>query len=137
MFAPPHDGLDADGAPRSVADVSGKVTVVVFFGFWSPPARKALLDLRELERELADPRVAVYGVSAGDSRTAAQEWIKKLGLTWPIVVQGLEAAPISERWGAVDYPETWVLDAKGRVAGRAQGSDLSALVRRELGKLAR
>jgi peroxiredoxin len=135
LFAPPLDGLDARGAPRSLADVSGKVTVVVFFGFWSPPARKALLDLRELERELADPRVAVYGVSAGDSRTSAQEWIKKLGLTWPIVVQGLTDSPLSERWRVTDYPETWVLDTKGRVAGRAQGLEVRALVLRELGKL--
>lgn len=136
-FAPPLDGVDAHGTPRSVADVSGKVTVVVFFGFWSPPARKALLDLGELERELADPRFGVYGVSAGDSRTSAQEWIKKMGLTWPIVVQGLGGSPISERWRAVDYPETWVLDAKGRVAGRAKGLELRALVQRELGKLQR
>ncbi len=121
----------------SIADVDGKVTVVVFFGFWSPVARKALLDLQELERTLAHPRLAVYGVSAGDSKEKAREWIQKLTITWPVVVQGLADAPLSELWKVRDYPELWVLDAKGRVAGRGKGAELRALVARELEKLAR
>ncbi len=134
-FAPPLAGEDALGAARSLDDVRGRVTVVVFFGYWSPPARKALLDLQELERQLADPRFAVFGVSAGDTRAAAQEWQKKLSLDWPVIVQGVSAAPLSERWKVTDPPELYVLDSAGRVAGRAVG-DLEALVRRELAKLA-
>lgn len=137
-FAPPLAGEDALGAARSLAEAQGRVTVVAFFGYWSPPARKALLDLQELEQKLGDPRFMVFGVSTGDTRAAAQEWQKKLSIAWPVVVQGVSAAPISERWQVTDSPELYVLDAAGRVAGRVASGvagDLEALVRRELGKL--
>jgi peroxiredoxin len=133
--APALTGNDAFGKERSLAEVDGKVSVVVFFGFWSPDSRKALQVIVDLQKSLADPRVAVYGVSAGDSTTKAQEWIDKLSLAWPIVVQGLADAPLSERWAVREYPELWVLDPKGRVAGRATLVDLEATVKRELGKL--
>ncbi|MEZ6017876.1 MAG: TlpA disulfide reductase family protein [Planctomycetota bacterium] len=134
-FAPSLEGTDTEGAQRSVADVSGKVTVVVFFGFWAPTSRELLADLQNLQEQVADAPFAVYGVSAGDTVTAAREWRKKLGLDWTVIVQGLTDAPISQRWQVNEYPECWVLDPKGRVAGRGKGVELRAIVRRELRKL--
>jgi len=138
-YALPLDGLDLNQEARTLADVAGHVTVVVFFGFWSPPSRAALQDLQALEAELGDASFAVYAVSAGDSEAKASEWAQDLALPWPVILQGLTDAPLSDRWKVRDYPELFVLDPVGRLAGRVprgdDGVELRRLVRHELAKL--
>jgi cytochrome c biogenesis protein CcmG, thiol:disulfide interchange protein DsbE len=61
----------------------------------------------------------VLGVDAFDEIGRARAFVDKYGLTYPQLRDG--AGDTRERFGILGFPETFVIDRKGRIAAFARG----------------
>jgi thiol-disulfide isomerase/thioredoxin len=58
---------DLSGNSRRLSDYRGRPVLVSFWAVWCPPCRRELAELAELNKRLADTRIAILAVNLGDS----------------------------------------------------------------------
>lgn len=110
-----------DGRSRkSLAELRGKVVVLNFWASWCDPCREeAPILQRAHERLQKDGDGTVLGVTYKDFADESRAFERKLGITYPSLRDDkLELAP---EFGTVRLPETFVLDARGRIAAVSRG----------------
>ncbi|MBT6116792.1 MAG: DsbE family thiol:disulfide interchange protein [Rhodospirillaceae bacterium] len=111
---PPLAGI-APGLAR--ADLGGRPALVNFFASWCLPCRAEHPILMALAEEGA---VAIYGVNYKDPEADARDWLEALGNRYERI--GIDATGRTAiEWGVYGVPETFVIDAKGRVRYRHVG----------------
>ncbi|MDB5395887.1 MAG: thiol:disulfide oxidoreductase DsbE [Rhodospirillales bacterium] len=95
----------------SSADLKGKVLIVNIFASWCVPCRAEAPALMTLARE---HHVPIYGIDQKDPPEDALEYLKQLGD--PYVAIGMDSdRHVSIDWGAYGAPETFIVDAEGRI----------------------
>lgn len=110
-----------DGKTRtSLADLRGKVVVLNFWASWCEPCREESPILERAQRRLErDGTGTVLGVTYKDFAEESRRFERELGVTYPSLRDDkLELAP---KYGTNKLPETFVLDAKGRVVAISRG----------------
>jgi cytochrome c biogenesis protein CcmG/thiol:disulfide interchange protein DsbE len=127
------DKIASDGT-ASLSSFRGKVVVLNFWASWCDPCKTEAPALEELSHEYAG-RVTVVGVDSEDTTSDARAFADRYHLTYPLVhAQGSE---IYHRWGLTGYPETFIIDASGRVVhhfpGEVTGADVQQQLRPLLG----
>jgi peroxiredoxin len=87
--------------------------------------------LADLARELADQGVQFVGLDTRDSDAAARAFVDRFGIDYPNVVDtdGQLQLLFSDTLPPQAIPSTLVIDAEGRVAGRALGKVSSSSLR--------
>jgi cytochrome c biogenesis protein CcmG/thiol:disulfide interchange protein DsbE len=84
-------------------------------------------------REYQERGVTLIGVSFQDDETAARQMAADFGLTYPM---GFDVGDrVSTSYGITGVPETFVIDAEGRVAYVHIGPVTAAQLRSELDTL--
>ena len=94
----------------STADLKGHVSVVNTFASWCAPCREEHPALAALARTR---RVAIYGINYKDKPDAARAWLAALGNPYPRI--GADDGRVGIDWGVYGVPETFVVDAAGRI----------------------
>ena len=121
---PPAPGLtlpELGGEERkiSLSDYRGQVVVLNFWASWCKPCKDESPLLERWHQRLKDRGGTVLGVDMLDITGDAQDFIDEYKLTYPMLKdkdgRGLEA------FGVVQYPETFVIDRKGRIAQAQRG----------------
>jgi cytochrome c biogenesis protein CcmG, thiol:disulfide interchange protein DsbE len=124
----PLAGRDAPAAWRAAArdgtvelrELHGRPLVVNFWASWCDPCRAEARVLEAGWREARADGVLFVGVDTQDNREDAGEFISEFGLTFPHVrAPGRET---DRRWGVTGLPETYFVDARGRVVGHVIGT---------------
>ena len=110
--------LGAQGVARA-ADWRGKVVVVNFWASWCTPCRDESPLLERWQKRLAGEGATVLGVDTQDVASDALGFARKMKLTYPLLRDRDGAAARS--FGVTGYPETVVLDRRGRVAAVKRG----------------
>lgn len=104
----------------SLAALRGKIVVLNFWASWCSPCRNEapLLDRvhRRLER---DGSGTVLGVTHQDSPHDSLEFVRKFKISYPSLRD--PGDKLSQKYGASQMPETFVIDREGRVRGIARG----------------
>ncbi|SFI50570.1 TlpA disulfide reductase family protein [Albimonas pacifica] len=128
--------VNANGAPATVADFAGKVTVLNLWATWCPPCLKEMPALNELQAALkgSGAQVVTVAVQSG-GRAKAKDFLKEKML-YELPAYADERNALPREVGILGLPTTLILDPQGREIGRLQGDaewnapEAEALLRR-------
>jgi cytochrome c biogenesis protein CcmG, thiol:disulfide interchange protein DsbE len=116
--------------PRAtLASLRGKPAVVNFWASWCGPCDKEAPELRRFSRRLHG-RGTLVGVDWNDALAGAHKFIGKNGWTFPNLRDGDGVA--GNRYGLSGLPNTFVLDADGRIVKVLRGPQTVAGLERAL-----
>jgi cytochrome c biogenesis protein CcmG/thiol:disulfide interchange protein DsbE len=110
--------LDGDGK-LSLAEFDGKPLVINFWASWCGPCRDEAPLLQAAAREYRG-RLVVLGVDYQDFTGDARKFVRKFGLTYPIVRDG--DGSLLARWGVTGAPESFFVDRAGKVVAHVPGA---------------
>jgi cytochrome c biogenesis protein CcmG/thiol:disulfide interchange protein DsbE len=122
------------GGKGSLADYRGKVVVLNFWASWCEPCRdeSPLLD-RWHEKLSAGGRGTVLGVDVLDVADDARKFVREYDLGYPMLRDG--EGEVLGQYGVIAYPETFVIDHRGRIVASRRGPVDDAFMRREVATL--
>ena len=122
------------GGKASLSDYRGKVVVLNFWASWCRPCRdeSPLLD-RWHERISARGRGTVLGVDVLDVADDARKFVREYDLGYPMLRDG--DGEVLGEYGVIAYPETFVIDRRGRIVASRRGPVDERFMRREVAPL--
>jgi len=107
-------------AKQSLADMRGKVVVLNFWASWCPPCESEAPALVELHSRLQrDGTGTVLGVTRDDSTPDSQEKVSEWKINYPSL-RDIDNV-LAKKYGSKGLPETFVIDAQGRVVALSRG----------------
>ncbi len=127
---------DLEGKPVSIADFRGKTVVLNFWASWCEPCREEMASIARLGLALEKRSdVVLLTISVDEDFTQARDTLSALFLadeelkkkvapgTFPFkVLLDPELAVVNGLFGTSKYPETWVIDEKGFIRARFDGT---------------
>jgi thiol-disulfide isomerase/thioredoxin len=130
-FSLPLAGNSPAGAPGSsvqLADYRGRVLVLNFWAPWCPPCVEEAPSLEDFAAKVRPMGVEVLGASeCHDCEVAEEEdsqalgaFISKFRISYPIAHDRSRA--LATRYGTLQFPETYIIDRKGRLAEKIIGA---------------
>jgi cytochrome c biogenesis protein CcmG/thiol:disulfide interchange protein DsbE len=121
--------LDETGT-LALADLRGKAVAVNFWASWCDPCKDESPYLERVWLRFRKQGLVVLGVDANDFRSDARGFMRRYGLTYPVVYDG--PGKTLKHYGVTGFPETFVLDRDGRVVEAFVGAIASAEERTRL-----
>jgi cytochrome c biogenesis protein CcmG, thiol:disulfide interchange protein DsbE len=104
---------------ETLEDYRGKVVVLNFWASWCDPCRKESPLLQRWHNRVEKRQGTVLGVDVQDVTGDAREFISEYGLTYPMLRDG--EGLTRETFAIVGFPETFVLDRRGRITAVRRG----------------
>lgn len=119
----------------SLDSTRGQVVVLNFWASWCIPCKEETPLLQRSWQRWKGRGVLFVGVNAKDFRGDARAFARRYRVTYPNVYDGKGST--LGRYGVTAFPETYFLDAQGRVVYRIAGAvtepaELDAGIRRAL-----
>lgn len=112
------DRLDGSGR-LAFASLGGRVRVVNFWATWCDPCKSESPTLQRLWEEYRKRGVVFVGVDFNDVAGDARRFVRKKGLTYPMVRD--REGSVANRYDLTGVPETFVVDRRGRVVEHFKG----------------
>jgi cytochrome c biogenesis protein CcmG/thiol:disulfide interchange protein DsbE len=103
-----------NGKQVTLASFRGRVLVLNFWASWCPPCVEETPALNALSKVFPPSRVTVLGISIDEDPVAYRTFLNRYRITYPTGRDPSQA--IMHRFGTVQIPETYIIDANGRVA---------------------
>ena len=113
---PPLQG----GGPVKISSYRGKVVVLNFWASWCPPCKDEAPVLARWQPRLKARNATIVGVDVLDVTSDAERFVAQHGLDFPHLRDG-DGSRLKS-FEIVGYPETIVLDRKGRIAASSRGA---------------
>lgn len=108
----PDFSITADnGRTVTLPNFGGKLLVLNFWASWCQPCIQETPSLSNFTQQFADKGVVVLGVSVDKDPNAYQAFLRKYHPTFLTARE----SKLHEDYGTFMYPETYIIDAKGRV----------------------
>ena len=101
--------------PLRLRSLRGNVVVLNFWASWCAPCKHEAPLLEAAARRFRSAGLVVVGVDAQDFRSDARRFIKRYGLTYPVVHDG--GTSTLTHYDVIGFPETWFIDRAGHVVG--------------------
>lgn len=116
--APPLELEDLSGRARSLAEFSGRPTLLYFFAPWCGVCAASADNLQRLARWRRDAvDVVLVALDYADGAEVAA-YVERHGLTMPVLLGNAETA---RHWQVPGYPTYYVLDGRGHIRQRDFG----------------
>ena len=119
--APELPIYDREGKKIDLTQASDKIRIIDFWATWCPPCVEetpALSKFWEQYKNRGD--VELYAISVDKDWKAIDNFISKNPSSLPLYHDPKEAT--AKRFGSSQYPETYIVNRKGRVIMRVQGA---------------
>ena len=107
--------IDAAGGDLSFASLKGKPVVVNFWASWCIPCKDEAPALQKTYEKYKSQGLVVLGIDAQDFRQDARRFMKRFGITYPVVYDG--SGSTLGKWGVTGFPETFFIDRQGHLVG--------------------
>jgi len=122
------------GKPISLASLRGKVVLIDFWASWCAPCKEEMPFLERLQKRHGD-RLVIVGVSVDNERANAEQFVRELKVTFPIVHDGKHT--VADQYKPPRMPTSFILDREGKVRFVHAGfhKDDIAKIEREIAKL--
>lgn len=118
--APALTGPTLEGGSFDIAEHEGQIVVVNVWASWCGPCRREHPVLQEAARQLMPLGVAFVGINTQDRPDDARAFLDELGsLPYPSVLD--RDGRWAVEWGTFGVPETFVVDADGRIRAKRIG----------------
>ena len=136
-FAAPDFTLDLLGGGKvTLADLRGKVVLVNFWTSWCPPCRLEMPAIEKTYRSYKDLGFVVIGVNltAQDSEKDAANFVKEIGVTFPIALDRDNA--VGNLYLVTALPTSYFVDRNGVIRSVIVGGPMSeALIQSKVEEL--
>jgi cytochrome c biogenesis protein CcmG/thiol:disulfide interchange protein DsbE len=109
-----------DGSEVSLESLRGQVVVLNFWASWCQPCQEEAPILERAWRAYRDRGVLLLGVNVKDVPKASSAFIEQFGISYPNGPDPYER--VAHAYRVFGYPETYVIDAEGRVQKRYIGA---------------
>ena len=110
--------IDGDGK-LELASLRGKAVVLNFWASWCNPCKDESPYLERLWREKRGQGLVLVGVNEEDVSEDARRFVRRYGLSYPVVRD--RSGGLRDDYGLLGYPETFVVDRRGRIVERIAG----------------
>jgi peroxiredoxin len=138
LGAPDFTLESLSGKRISLKDYRGKVVFLNFWATWCLPCRDEMPLMEALHREFKDQGLAVVAVDFREDKATVRRFFDELALSFEAALD-LDGE-VSEQYGALSLPLTYLIDRDGRFVGKAVGirpwdrADAKAFIRELLQK---
>jgi cytochrome c biogenesis protein CcmG/thiol:disulfide interchange protein DsbE len=116
------------GSTAALADYQGRVIVLNYWASWCTPCRQESPLLERWHERISARGGTVLGVDSLDVTADARAFIRRFRLTYPMLRD--RDGDTQKRFGVTGYPETLVVDRRGRIAALQRGPVDDAFLRR-------
>ena len=110
--------LDGSG-DLALESLRGKTVVLNFWASWCGPCKDETPLLQKGWQRWQGKDVVFVGIDVKDFRGDARSFVRRFGVTYPNVYDG-KGSTVG-RYGVTGFPETYFIDARGRVVYRIAG----------------
>jgi peroxiredoxin len=137
MIAPEIEGSDLDGNPFKLSAYRGRVVVLDFWNHRTcPHCREAYPKLRELAKGFSSRPFALLGVDSDDERDELARVVKEGAVTWRFwFTHGTKEEPTFLRWNIQGVPNVILLDHRGVIRARYEGTPGLETLKQAVGAL--
>jgi cytochrome c biogenesis protein CcmG, thiol:disulfide interchange protein DsbE len=104
---------------ETLEDYRGNVVVLNFWASWCEPCRTESPLLQRWHKRMEKRQGTVLGVDVQDVTDDAREFISRYRLSYPMLRDG--EGLTREAFAIVGFPETFVLDRRGRITAVRRG----------------
>ncbi len=108
-----------------------KPTVLLFWALWWEPAEKALWEMEELYKTMADKKnIDCIGINLDSAKTIGQRYIENSKITLPVLWdEGYPQSGIAFDYGVHRVPTVVVINKRGKIIARdIQGEELKTFL---------
>jgi thiol-disulfide isomerase/thioredoxin len=117
--APSFSIATEGGRTVSLDQFGGKLLILNFWATWCPPCVEETPSLSEFAARFANKGVVVLGVSVDKDEKAYRAFLQQFRPTF-LTARDPEMK-INGEYGTFKYPETYIIDAKGKVVQKIIG----------------
>ena len=112
--AAPDFSLPArDGGEVRLSELRGQVVMINFWATWCGPCRQEMPLLQQIHAKYEPLGFTMLGVNVEPDSVAAQNWLKGMPVTFPILFD--RKSEVSSSFGVEAMPSTVLIDREGHV----------------------
>ena len=130
--APDFELQDLSGKNVKLSDFRGKNAILNFWASWCPPCREEMPEFQRIYSENPD-KLVVIGVNLQESRENAEAFVKKLDITFPILLD--PNAQVKDMYNVFTQPVTYFIDSNGKIVDKKFGPLTSEEINEKLAKM--
>jgi cytochrome c biogenesis protein CcmG/thiol:disulfide interchange protein DsbE len=110
----PDFSITADnGRTITPSNFGGKLLVLNFWATWCPPCIEELPSLNAFQQQFAGRGVVVLGISVDKDEKAYRDFLTRARVSFTTARD--PDAKINSEYGTFKFPETYIIDTKGKV----------------------
>lgn len=110
---------NVDGRADSLTNYRGKIVLVNLWATWCPPCREEMPALEKVYLAYRSKGFIVLGIDEGESAKVAQSFARKLGVSFPLLVDGEQQ--YGRAYAAQGLPTSVLVDRSGRIIRGVDG----------------
>jgi len=108
-----------DGRQFRLSEHRGKVVFINFWATWCPPCREEMPSMERLYVRQRDRRFTMVAVSLDSSPTVVAPYLKRSGLTFPVVLD--PRMDLANSYGVRALPASFIVNPHGVLVAMALG----------------
>lgn len=122
---------DSKAQTHKLSEWQNQFLVVNFWATWCAPCVEEMPELNELQQEFKGKDIQILGLAI-DSASNVQEFQQKLGVTYPLLLAGVDGSELTRKMGnqAGGLPFTALINKQGKIVktylGRLKIKELRA-----------